>query len=60
MVRLDNSNILLHKLIYLNSLIFISTESTMSKELAAAAVAIAIISKRKKKQDEKENEELFG
>ena len=47
MIRFDESNILLYKLVYLNSLISISTESTMSKELKAAAVVIAIILKRK-------------
>ena len=47
MIRFDDPNILTYKLAYLNSLISISTESTMSEELAAAAVVIAIISKGK-------------
>ena len=47
MIRFDVSNILTYKLAYLNSLISISTESTMSEELAAAAIVIAIISKGK-------------
>ena len=45
MIRFDDSNI--YKLVYGNSLIPISTESTMSEELAAAAIVIVIISKRK-------------
>ena len=47
MIRFDVSNILTYKLAYLNSLISISTESTMSEELPAAAIVIAIISKGK-------------
>ena len=35
-------------LFYLNSLISISTESTVSKELAVAVIVIAIILKKKK------------
>ena len=58
MIRFDESNKLLYKFVYLNSLISISTESTMGKELAAAAIVIAIIQKGKT-QDEKENEEQF-
>ena len=55
MMRLDDSNILLYKFVYLNFLISVSTESTMSKELAPAAIVIEIISKvkntgRKRKQ----------
>ena len=46
MIRFDNSNIIVQTCL-LNSLISISTESTISKELAAAAVVIAIISERK-------------
>ena len=46
MIRFDDSNIS-YKLVYLNSLISISTESTISEEPAATATAIAIIPKRK-------------
>ena len=42
MIHFDDSNIVLYKLVHLNSLISISTESAMSKELAAAAIVIAI------------------
>ena len=45
MIRFGDSNI--YKLVQGNSLVSISTESTMSEELAAAAIVIAIISKRK-------------
>ena len=36
-----------YKVVYLHSLISISTESTMSEELAAAAIVTAIISETK-------------
>ena len=47
MIRFNDRNILSYKLVYLNSLISISTASKMSEEPAAAAIAIAIISTRK-------------
>ena len=53
------TKILSYKLVYLNSLISISTESTMSEELADTTTVTAIITK-KKTLNEKENEELFG
>ena len=39
--------ILSYKLVYMNSLVSISTKSTMSEELAATAIGIAIISPKK-------------
>ena len=59
MIRFDNSNIIVQTCL-LNSLISISTESTISKELAAAAVVIAIISERKNTGLKKKHEELLG
>ena len=47
MIWFDNSNIQSYKLVSLNSLISISTESAMSEELAASATATAIIPRRK-------------
>ena len=46
-ILFDDSNILSYKPVYLNSLVSIWTESTMSEELTAVATAIVIISKRK-------------
>ena len=47
MIRFDDSTILSYKLVYLNSLISISAESTMSEKLTATTNAIVIIPKRK-------------
>ena len=47
MIRLKDSTILLYRLVYLNSFISISTESTVSEELAVTAAANVKISKRK-------------
>ena len=47
MIRFDDLTILSYKLVYLNSLISISTGSTMSEEIADTATAIVIIPKSK-------------
>ena len=59
MIKFDDSHIFSYKLIYLNSLISISIESTMSEKLAAIATATAIIQKEKT-LNEKENKKLLG
>ena len=59
MIRFDDSNIFSYKLIYLNPLISISIENTMSEKLAAIATAIAIIQKEEA-LNEKENKKLLG
>ena len=46
-IRFDDSTYYHTKIVYLNSLISISTESTMSEELATTATAVTIITKRK-------------
>ena len=59
MIKFDDSHIFSYKLIYLNPLISISIENTMSEKLAAIATAIAIIQKEEA-LNEKENKKLLG
>ena len=59
MIRFNDSNIFSYKLIYLNLLISISIENTVSEKLGAIATAIAIIQKEKA-LNEKETKNCLG